>query len=417
MSKQVVWWILASGMILGCSADSRESSENPKYQAAEQISVSITSGMAPNVSEGRLSYLVGGDRIRLELGSNRREQAPTTIASSSNFFANWTDVPAVTEAGDGSWIAHWLEVSGPETYDYGAKVAWSVDQGQSWSELGWLNDDAWGVGESATVAGEHGFVSWVPEGEGARSFWLDGRAAVGHSEDGVGAMQLRTTMIVDGVIHPSEVIDDRVCDCCPTAAVATPNGALVAFRDRTEEEIRDIHLLRQTADGWSRTEIDTSGWQIAGCPVNGPALAAEGNLVLLAWFSGHPEPTIYAAWSIDGGLTFESPVRLTSDTLGRVTAAISGSRGYVGWLSQTQSLMKEKAGPVGGGEIRVVRIEPDGRVGSVVGLVQTAASRRAGIPRLVGLDQRLGLAWTEVTADEEGALSTNVRYQEFTPPE
>lgn len=337
------------------------------------------------------------------------------IAEGSDFFANWADLPGLVEAGDGSLIAHWLEKSGPATYDYGIRLARSTDRGATWTALGWLNDDAWSASKDEAISGEHGFVAWVPEGDGARAFWLDARVAAshggGHGE--AGAMQLRTTTVVDGEIAASELLDDRVCDCCPNAAIQTSTGPLVAFRDRTEDEIRDVHLLRRSADDWQRTVIDTSHWQIPGCPVNGPALAAEGDLVLVAWYTAHPEPRVYAAWSHDGGLSFGEPILLTTDTLGRVTGAILDGVGYVAWLSALESPTEAEMPP---GEVRMVRVGSDGRAGSPVPVAETAATRRAGIPRLVVDGDGLGLAWTEVVRGAAERPATMVRYRTVASP-
>src|SRR5688500_13082743 len=42
-------------------------------------------------------------------------QAPVTIAEGAQFFANWADVPSVSEQR-GLLFAHWLEKSGQGTY-------------------------------------------------------------------------------------------------------------------------------------------------------------------------------------------------------------------------------------------------------------------------------------------------------------
>lgn len=381
----------------------------------------------PNVLAPNLTTLANGDVLLTVL---RKTDAghqlvftpvdggaePRVIVEGSDFFANWADVPGLVEVGEGSLMAHWLEDSGPETYDYGIRLARSTDAGATWTPLGWLNDDAWEAAEGEVIAGEHGFVSWIAERDGARAFWLDGRAATGHGEGHEtpsGAMQLRTTTVVDGQVQPSELLDERVCDCCPTAAVATANGPLVAFRDRSEDEIRDIHILRGTADGWRRTVIDTSGWQIPGCPVNGPALAVEGDLVFVAWYTAHPEPRVVASWSTDGGHTFGEPIPLTTDTLGRVTAAILDGVGYVAWLRALESPTEDEMPP---GEVRMVRTVSDGHVGSPVIVVETAATRRAGIPRLVVDGDELGLAWTEVVSGAAERPATTVRYRTVALP-
>ncbi len=417
MKIAATWRLLLVVLAASCGRENEKSSElAAAFSELESHPILIESALAPNLAGNRLSYLRKGDFYRFETRSiSERNAAATVIAEASDFFANWADVPAMVEAGDGSWLAHWLQIAGPDTYDYGIRIARSSDAGASWTELGWLHDDAWNGGAGEIIPGEHGFVSWVPEGAGARGFWLDGRATGGHDRHDGGAMQLRTTLIRGNEIAPSELVDDRICDCCSTAAVATANGPLVAFRDRTDGEIRDIHLLRGTEDGWQRTVIDTSGWEIAGCPVNGPGLAADGDRVLVAWFSGAPETSVWAAWSLDGGLTFDRPKLLTTNTLGRVAAAISGDLGYVAWLAQTGT-DDGQPGEIKDGEIQMVTLDVNGGTSEPIRLVSAAASRRSGVPRLTAHEERLGLAWTHVLRPDEGPLATEVRFSWLVPP-
>jgi len=101
-------------------------------------------------------------------------------------------------------------------------------------------------------------------------------------------MTLRTAQITaSGIIEGETLLDPRVCDCCPTATVLCPDGSvLVAYRDRSEEEVRDIAVTRYKGGAWSTPRVvHRDEWKIAGCPVNGPALAVSDSLVALAWFT------------------------------------------------------------------------------------------------------------------------------------
>ncbi|MFQ5720322.1 MAG: hypothetical protein ACE5IK_12305, partial [Acidobacteriota bacterium] len=230
---------------------------------------------------------------RLETtGGRRLWSPPSTVVTGADLFVNWADFPSVTRTAAGTLLAHWLQRSDKGTYSYDVQLARSTDQGASWKPLGPLHADG--------TASEHGFVSAVPEGDGVRVFWLDGRqtvpgsrrekddpapavtAAAQHGSrdpgDGTqerGAMSLRTAM-VGTLISDRRLLDDRVCDCCQTAAVMTAAGPLVAYRDRSAAEIRDISIIRATPDGWSApVPIHADGWKVPGCPVNGPAVAAD----------------------------------------------------------------------------------------------------------------------------------------------
>ena len=61
-------------------------------------------------------------------------------------------------------------------------------------------------------------------------------------------------------------------------ALACVNTACVpVYRDRTEAEIRDIAIVRLVDGIWSDPAlVSADGWEIAGCPVNGPAIDSAG---------------------------------------------------------------------------------------------------------------------------------------------
>ena len=72
----------------------------------------------------------------------------------------------------------------------------------------------------------------------------------------------------------------------------------------------------------------SDGWMIAGCPVNGPALDADGERVALAWFTAAGEaPRVQLAFSTDGGATFEEARTIDADApAGRVDVVLEPSQ-------------------------------------------------------------------------------------------
>ncbi|MEX0914635.1 MAG: sialidase family protein, partial [Wenzhouxiangellaceae bacterium] len=198
---------------------------------------------------------------------------PSEIARGRNWFANWADTPGIHVRSDGTWLAHWLAKSADSTYAYDVRLAHSTDIGASWSTPQTPHTD-----DTPT---EHGFVSYFAAGDGRTGMlWLDGRQTVtaqGDGHDHAGSMTLRTaTIAADGSVGPDRALDERVCDCCQTASARTALGPIVAYRDRSEDEIRDIAVVRRTADGWTEPRlVHADGWKIGGCPVNGPSLIAR----------------------------------------------------------------------------------------------------------------------------------------------
>src|SRR6185503_19351813 len=143
--------------------------------------------------------------------------------------------------------------------------------------------------------------------------------------------------------------DPRVCECCQTATAATSEGIVVAYRDRSPDEIRDIYVVRSQGDGWGQPSlVHRDGWKINGCPVNGPAISAQGLDVAVAWFTVQDEAgRALVAFSQDGGRSFGSPIRLDeAASAGRVQVVLLEDRSAaVTWIesgSEAQSFVARR---------------------------------------------------------------------------
>jgi hypothetical protein len=352
--------------------------------------------MAPNLSADGSSVLLswlepphprvkpqeGNYALRFSRLVDGRWSEPVTIAAGTDFFANWADFPSVTAGRNGRMIAHWAAKSGADTYAYDVRLARSDDGGRTWRPMGPAHDDR--------TPTEHGFVSAVVEGDRIRIFWLDGRETGGGHGDhgGGGAMALRTALVGDRV-ERSELLDSRVCDCCQTAAAATSAGPLVVYRDRTGKEIRDVALVRRVGNRWAAPRaVHDDGWEIAGCPVNGPAVATDGRRVAVAWYTqGANRPRVQVAFSDDAGASFLPPVTVDArEPLGRVDTILDGNGdAIVAWVA-----------PEGkGAAIRLARVNRAGRVGPSLTVARTETGRSSGFPRLERTGGTLVVAWVE----------------------
>jgi hypothetical protein len=320
--------------------------------------------------------------------------APKTITQRRNFFVNWADTPQIAVASDGSLVSTWLQKSGGDTYAYDIGVAKSIDDGDTWTMLGALNDDR--------VQGEHGFVSMVAEQDGIRAVWLDGRhmTSDGHGHEGGGDMSLRTAMITDS-IGPSTQLDDRTCECCPTALAIVPKGVLAAYRDRDANERRDISVVRLDAGQWATPkDLHRDDWEISGCPVNGPALDAVGERVVVAWYTGGEPAGVFAATSTDGGTTFGPPRALgTDDAIGRVAVAWrDDTLADVIWIDSGTEAATIQHAVIGGSQTHEAST-----------IATVALGRRSGFPRMTSLgDGRMLVVWTALEP-KQGLGATMVR--------
>jgi hypothetical protein len=347
----------------------------------------------------------GEQALRFAVLQGERWSSARTIAQGRDWFVNWADVPALAALEDGTLLATWLAKLGSGTYAYGAFFARSSDAGATWSAPRLLHEDS--------SPGEHGFVSLAAlDADTFRAVWLDGRAAGGGH--GSGAMQLYSRTIGrDGSLGPEAALDERVCDCCPTALSVLADGAVaVAYRDRGEDELRDVSVVRIDGDGAKPpAALHDDGWIIDGCPVNGPALAVQEDRLAAVWFTRgrDDQPRVLAAFSSAGGAHFGAPLLVDAGALfGSVAACFdAGGTLWVSWLGAALGESNENDA----WRLRGID-EQLGPRETTWELAQTGAGRAAGIARLVALDAGLLLAWTEVGRD--GA--TRVRTQRVTPP-
>lgn len=309
---------------------------------------------------------------------------PRTILESDSFFVNWADFPSLVALPNGAWIVHWLARVPGGTYAYHVRLAISRDEGRTWSAPLTAHRDR--------TAQEHGFVAMVPwDDSTAALVWLDGRdmkPAANPEHDSEGDMSLRfTTVSVSGRLGEEAVLDRRTCECCQTAMTRAASGLVVAYRDRSAEEIRDIAVARMVDGAWTAPQhVGSDNWHFPGCPVNGPALAAQGDTVAIAWYTA-PEgvPRVFVAFSADGGATWSAPQRVDEGRpQGRVDVELLGDEAVVTWLEAART-------PV---EVRARRMRMNGSPGEAWRVSATSEARSSGFPRVLRLPGEVLYAWT-----------------------
>lgn len=319
---------------------------------------------------------------------------PVLIREGNDFFVNWADFPSIYYAGQNRFAAHWPQKSGDGPYDYDVKVSQSFDRGRSWTKPVTAHRDG--------KKGEHGFVSFFTNPVGSLALaWLDGRnMSAGHGDHGYGAMNLfSTTLDASGKLGTETLLDDKVCECCPTSAAETKDGIVLAYRDRSDTEIRDMYVVRLKDSKWSKpAPIHTDNWKIAGCPVNGPKLAAKGNALASVWFTSPDEtPQVLFALSKDNGAAFQKPVRLDGGMpIGRTDLIwLDGRRALASWMEYGE----ENTNIV----FRTVSI--DGRLGTPFIAAEIDAGRASGYPVITRIGRKIFLAWT--SSGEAGKVESN----------
>jgi hypothetical protein len=398
MKRVTIFVIVAAGLIAVVIA-ARKKAAPVVWQVAavQQIDApaAATGSAQPQLSvQGDKLLLSWIELVNADATLMFAERMPTgwsaarKVSAGRDWFVNWADVPSVVRLADGSLAAHWLQESAASPYAYDVRLAFSKDEGQSWTQATSPHHDG--------TPTEHGFASlFQAPGAGLGLVWLDGRAmkAAKPDEEPSGSMALRAAVFDRLGAQVSEtVLDDRVCECCPTAAAVTSDGPIVAFRDRSQDETRDIYVSRLADGRWTKPEpVHRDNWQINACPVNGPAISASGRDVAIAWFTvAEDQGRVFVAFSADAGRTFAPPVRVDDvSALGRVDVELlPDGAAVVSWI--------EVAGQRS--EFRIRRVSRSGQRDESMSVAGITANRSSGFPRMARRGDELVFAWTDTEA-------------------
>jgi hypothetical protein len=336
---------------------------------------------------GKTSHLKFAER------SGSGWSAPVTAASGDDWFLSYADVPSVMRLTDGTLVAQWLQQTDPVTEAYNLRLTYSKDGGKTWAPSFMPHHDG--------TKSQHGFASLIETaGNTLGVVWLDGRnSELLENDPASGTMTLRYAAFDSSWKQTVDAeIDHKVCECCPTTAVATSDGVLAAFRDRSDDEVRDIAVSRLEGGKWTASApVAGDNWKIEFCPVNGPMLAARGRDVVATWFTVKNDlGQAYAAFSTDAGRTWGMPIRLDDGgSLGRVDVELLDDGSAVAsWV--------EYAG--GRSDFKIRRIQPSGAKSAALAVAAVSGGQASGYPRIARVDNELIFAWTDSAIDASGAL-------------
>lgn len=380
----------------------------PIYEEPVPLSLSSGSGaLGPRLTVGPdgdvllswMEHREEGAALRVSRLGETGWLTAIDVVEDPKMFVNWADLPSVTSLGDDRWIAHWLSYSADQTYSYDVLLSQSDDTGKNWSAATSPHTD-----DTPT---EHGFVSMWRSNEDNTSptglVWLDGRNTVKEASDDPtsSGMTLRAAF-VDGTgnLSGEQLIDDLICDCCQTDIAISSLGPIAVYRDRTPDEIRDISITRFLDGRWQPGEpFSSDGWEISACPVNGPAIAANGDFVAVAWFTvATGTPFVNVRISKNGGKQFGERVLIASGAvLGHVDIAYIGDSSFaVSWMRKGDDLH----------DIHVRSITTAGALSKIRTVGRTAVSRN--VPQMIEHDGDLIFAWTDKFNDASILASASV---------
>lgn len=327
-----------------------------------------------------------------------------TVVTGDNLFVNWADTPSVVKISDDLWAAHWGVYQAESYFAFNAIVALSVD-GSTWRDPFLLHQDG--------TESEHGFVTLFPQEGSVGAVWLDGRNYI---VDGEFLYQDHNGNVLGTALHYAQFsssgnrlksfeLDEIACDCCLPVIAQSSDGFVLAYRDRSLEERRDIVVRRMSGGNWQDAVlVGDDNWIIEACPINGPAIAADDNSVAVAWFSAtNNEPYVRLALSADAGKSFGEPIEIDADgSFGHVDLVLTDEGdAIVSWLRSDADRVA----------ITLRRITAEGVVGEAQTVAHIDIGRPADFPQMVKVGRQLVFAWSDF--DGNGKVRTAVA--EITP--
>ncbi len=304
---------------------------------------------------------------------------PSVMARGTDWFVNWADYPIIISDGRGNLLSHYLKKSASDTYSYNIFLILSNNDGETWRDEFILNADS--------TNSEHGFVSAIPYKNGFLVSWLDGRNTVSG-----GPMSLRAAHINSNGTKLNEwLVDERVCDCCQTSLAFSKNGPVVVYRNRDENEVRDIAFSQLIGDKWTAPKIVFNDhWEIKGCPVNGPRLASYQDQLAIAWFTspdGKNGLVKVSMFDHDNN-EFKEPIILSDSekAIGRVDIEFSESTElFTTWVEDNA--------------VMAAKIDTKALTYTAKPIANINSSRKSGFPQMVVSESNLILLYTDVNTN------------------
>ena len=333
-----------------------------------------------------LSWISSKEENRASLNYSQYKEGrwikPQVITSGSDWFVNWADFPAHAINQDLIITSH-LKKSASGTYTYDVILNLQKLSGEKIRENFLLNTDG--------VKAEHGFVSIMANNEkGFFITWLDGRNTIEKKLEGDHKpMTIRFAEITDkgDVIKESE-LDASTCDCCQTSIAITNDGPIVVYRDRSEEEVRDIYIVKNINGTWEKPNaVHDDGWIINGCPVNGPKVAVNSKNLAVSWFTvSNNHPLVNVSFSKNNGNSFGAPLKVNDhDAIGRVDVAFLNDEEVIVSYMEVDDI---------GTYLRIKKVSFDGKISEPITISKIDGGRNTGVPQLEIIDSEIFIVWT-----------------------
>jgi len=404
--------LLCLSLFVGCQREASKPTAEPAASKEAAFAITLQPLTPPAQGESAQVQLTTSSRGVLLSWLEQKEATATLkfaelaanawsgaqqVASSEHWFISDADVPTVLRMSDGTLVATTYPSVDPTIEAYDLRLAYSRDDGKTWSRPLTPHHDK--------TKTQHGFASLFELPDRALGLvWLDGRdQELNKTDPQGGSMDLYFASFDSSWKQTAESsVNGRVCECCQTAATVTGDGPIVAFRDRTDQEIRDIHVTRIEQGKWvGAVPVHADNWKIDACPVNGPAVTARGKTVAVAWFTavgdmGHA----WAAFSQDAGRTWGAPIRLDDGASeGHVDVELlEDGSAAASWVE----FANERA------QFRVRQVTASGERSQALTVAGAGEGRVSGYPRIARSGNSLVFAWTESSGPGSQQIKTAI---------
>lgn len=198
-------------------------------------------------------------------------------------------MPKVAFKSNGNILAVYETSAPTDSNNFAGFVRYivSTDKGRTWTQPAFLHaDTAAGTSHSFAV------ITRLSDGE-IGACWLDQSA-----DRKVPGRPVRFAKTNRENRFTNELtIDSVACQCCRIAVGCNTAGKIyVAFRDILNGSIRDMSVSVSDDNGKSfrpALSFSNDGWEINGCPHNGPSVAVGQSTTYAAWFTGGRTQGVY----------------------------------------------------------------------------------------------------------------------------
>lgn len=282
-------------------------------------------------------------------------------------------------------------------------------------------DGPWGSGSLATARSNDGGRTWNPGPPPVAD--LDEPAgfrfpAVTASKDSFHAVWIHARGDERSLRHarleqdaatwaPPTIIDPDICACCwNTLEVGADGRLFVLYRDQDPSDMA-LAVSDDSGSHWHRIgSVGAFGWHFNGCPHVGGSLllpADDAALFATVWTGDPAARGAYRLVSRDGGLSWNAHPLPNNEIPGNVhtdSARLPNGQTGIVWdrhpLEGSRRTIYFAASP---GDLEASWTEPK---------AISDGSRTASHPRIISLDDRFLILWTE-TADGESFLQMESR--------